>query len=113
MISIYLLFLNYPSIVLLHLYHKLRKETTQNKVKANGVYACYSLFIPFGTGIFLTKGYPEFVLAIQAAVIVNDDLDYCRSTNNRSHFCNIYYGIIVEKQIPKFRSINCIHVLTC
>lgn len=61
----------------------------------------------------LTKVHSEFVLAIKATVIFNDDLDYCGYTNNSSHFCNTCYGIIVEKQIPKFGFVNCINVLPC
>ncbi len=77
----------------------------------NDICACCGLFILFVTGTLLIKANPEFVLAIKAAVIVDDDLDNCGRTDNNSHFCNTCYGIIVEKQIPKFGSANCINVL--
>lgn len=77
----------------------------------NNVCAYCNLFIPFETDILLTKVYLEFVLAIEAAVIVNNDPDCYERTDNNFHFCNICYDIIVEKQIPKFESANCINVL--
>ena len=79
----------------------------------NDVYICCDLFIPFGIGILLTKGHPKFVLAIKAAVIVHDDLDYCGRIDNSSHFCNTYYAMIVGRHSPKFGSANCIIVLPC
>lgn len=79
----------------------------------NDVCTCYGLFIPFGTGTLLTKAHPEFVSAIEAAVIVDDDLDCCGRTDNGSHFCNSCYGMIVEKKIPKLGSANCINVSPC
>lgn len=63
----------------------------------NDVYACYSLFIPFGIGILLTKIHLEFVSAMEAAIIVDDDLDYCGHNDNSSHFYNTCYSMIVEK----------------
>ncbi len=79
----------------------------------NDVCTCCGLFIPFGTGTLLTKIHPEFVSAIEVAVIVDDDLDYCGRTDNSSHFCNTCYSIIIEKQISKFGSTNYINVLLC
>lgn len=65
----------------------------------------------FGTSTLLTKVHLEFILAIEAAIIVNDYLDYCGHINNSSHFCNIYYSMIVEKKISKFGFANYINVL--
>ena len=61
----------------------------------NNICAYYGLFIPFGTGTLLTKVHSEFVLAIETAIIVDDNLDYCKHTDNSSHFCNNYYAMIV------------------
>lgn len=69
------------------------------------------LFILFKAGILLTKIYPDFVLAIKTIIIVNNDLEYYRYTDNSSYFCKSYYNIIVEKKLPKFRSANYINVL--
>ncbi len=77
----------------------------------NNVCACCGLFIPFEINTLLTKVHLEFVSAIKAAIIVNDDLDYYKRTDNSSYFYNTCYGMIVEKQIPKFGSTNCINVL--
>lgn len=52
------------------------------------------LFIPSKTDISLTKVYPEFLLAIEAAVIVDNNLNYCRCIDKKSHFCNFYYSMI-------------------
>ncbi len=52
-------------------------------------------------------------MAIEAAIIVDDDLDYCGRTDNSSHFCNTCYGMIDEKQIPKFGSTHYINILPC
>lgn len=79
----------------------------------NDVYAYCGLFILFGTGTLLTKVYAKFILAIKDAIIVDDDLDYCRRTGNNFHFCNTYYSMIVEKQILKFGFANCINILLC
>lgn len=78
----------------------------------NDVYVCCSLFIPFRTGTLLTKLYPKFILAIKDTVIVGDNLDCFGHTYNNSHFCNTYYGMIVEKQISEFGSANCINILS-
>lgn len=61
----------------------------------------------------ISKIHLEFVSAIEVAVIVDDDLNYCGRTDNNSHFCNTCYSIIVKKQISKFRSANYINVLPC
>lgn len=50
---------------------------------------------------------------IEATIIVDDNLDCSRRTDNSSHFSNTCYGMIVKKQIPKFGSVNCINVLLC
>lgn len=55
-------------------------------IDTNNVYIYCSLFIPFSTGILLTKIYLEVILAKKAAVIVNDCLNYCRHNDNNSHF---------------------------
>lgn len=79
----------------------------------NDVYACCSLFMSLETSTLLTKVYPEFVSAIEAAIIVNDNFNCCGRTDYSSHFCNTYYDMIIGEQIPKFRSANCINVLLC
>lgn len=79
----------------------------------NNVCACYGLLIVFGTGSLLTRLYPEFVSAIEAGVIVEDDLDCCGYTDNGFQFCKSCYGIIIEKKILKFGSANCINVSPC
>ncbi len=79
----------------------------------NDVCTCCGLFIPFGMDTLPTKVHLELVLAIEAAIIVDDDLDCWGHTDNSSHFYNTSYGMIVEKQIPKFGSANCINVLPC
>lgn len=66
-------------------------------VDKNNVCVCYNWFILFRTCILLTKVHPEFVLAIQVAVIVDDDLDCYRYINNSSHFSNSCYGMTVQK----------------
>lgn len=58
----------------------------------------------------LTRIHPDFVSVIEAAVIVEDDLDCCGRVDAGSHFCKFCYGMVVEKKIPKFGSINCIYV---
>ncbi len=78
----------------------------------NDVCTCCGLFIPFGTGTLMTKVHPEFILAIKVAVIVDNDFDYCGRIDNSSYFYNTCYGMIVEKQKPKFGSGNCINVLS-
>lgn len=50
-------------------------------------------------------------MAIKAIVIVNNNLEYYKHTDNSSHFYNTYYGMIVKKQIPKFESTNYINIL--
>lgn len=77
----------------------------------NDVCNCYNIFIPFGADILLTKIYPEFVLAIEAAVIADNNLHYYRYSKNSFYFCKIFYNIIIEKKKPKFGSANCINVL--
>lgn len=52
----------------------------------NDVCTYCGLFILFGTSIFLTRVYPEFVSVIKTALIVNDDLNCYGCTNNNFHF---------------------------
>ena len=80
-------------------------------IDINDVCTCCSLFIPFGTSILLTKIHPKLVSAIKAAIIVDNDLDCYRHTDNSSYFCNTCYVIIFERQILKFGSTNCINIL--
>ena len=82
-------------------------------VDTSDVYAYCGLFIPFGASTLLTKIHLEFVSAIKAAVIVEDNLGYCRQTDNSSYFCKSCYDMIVKKKIPKFRSANCINISVC
>lgn len=82
-------------------------------VDTNDVYAYCGLLIVFETGSLLTRVYPEFVSAIEASVIVKNDLDYCGYTDNGFQFCKSCYGMIIEKKIPKFGSANCINVSPC
>lgn len=63
----------------------------------NNVHVYCNLFILFGTCILLTKAHPKFVFAIKAAVIVDENLNCCGYIDNSSHFCNTYYGMIIEK----------------
>ena len=69
-------------------------------------YCVWNLFL-------LTRVHPEFISAIEASVIVEDDLDYCGSTDNGFQFCKSCYCMIIEKKIPKFGSANCSNVLPC
>lgn len=78
----------------------------------NDICTCCSLYIPLRVSTLLIKVHPEFVSTIKAAVIVGDNLDCCRYTDNGSHFCKSCYGMIFEKNIPKFGSANRINVLS-
>lgn len=49
----------------------------------NNVYTCCDLYIVFRIGFLLIKVYSEFVSTIKVDVIVEDDLDYCKYTDNR------------------------------
>lgn len=82
-------------------------------VDTNKFYTHGSLFVMFETGTLLIKVHPEFLSVIKAAVIIDDNLDYCQLTDNISHFCNICYGMIVEKQISKLGFANCGNLLAC
>lgn len=82
-------------------------------ININNVCTCCNLFILFGTSILLTKIHSEFILVIEAAIIVNDDLNYCGRADNRFHFCNFCYDMIIEKKILKFGSANYITILLC
>ena len=79
----------------------------------NDICARCSLLIMFETGFLLTWVHPKFVSAIEAGVIVEDDLDYCEYTNNGFQFCKSCYDMIIKKKIPKFKSANCINVSPC
>lgn len=79
----------------------------------NDVCAYCGLFIPLGASILPTKVYLDFVLAIKAIIIGDDNLNYCRHINNGFHSCKFYYGMIVKKKISKFRFANCINILSC
>lgn len=79
----------------------------------NDFCACCNLYILFGAGTLLNKIHPEFISAIEAAVIVKKHLNYCGHPDNSSHFCKFCYSMIFKKKIPKFRSVNCINVSPC
>lgn len=79
----------------------------------NNVYACYSLFIIFITSFLLTKIHSKFVSTIKAGIMVKNNLDYYRYTDNGFQFCKSYYSMIIKKKISKFGSANCINVLFC
>lgn len=77
----------------------------------NNICAYCNLFILFETSILLSKVHLKFVLAMEVIVIVNDNLDYYKCSDNDSHFCNFFYGIIIKKKIPKSGFTNYINVL--
>lgn len=76
----------------------------------NNIYACCDLFILFGADIILTKIHFDFISAIEAAIIVKNNLDCCRYIDIGSYFCKFCYVIVIEKKISKFGSANCINV---
>ena len=76
----------------------------------NDICICCGLLIVFGTGSLLTRVQLEFVSAREAGVIVEDDLDCCRCTDNSFQFCKSCYGIIIEKMISRFRLANYINI---
>lgn len=51
-------------------------------IDINNIYTYYGLFILFEASILLTKIYLNFVLAIEALIIIDDDLDYNKRINN-------------------------------
>lgn len=61
----------------------------------------------------LTKIYSEFISVIEVAIIVKNNLDYCKHIDHNFHFCKSYYSMIVQKKIPKFRFTNYINILFC
>lgn len=79
----------------------------------NNVCICYNLFILFRANTLLIKVYSKFVSTIKATVIVDNNSNYCRHTDNSSHFCKSCYSITVKKKIPKFGSAKYINVLPC
>lgn len=82
-------------------------------VNINNVCSYCNLFILSRTSTLYPKVYSDFVFLMEAAVIANHYHDYCRHTDNGSHFCKSYYYIFIEKKITKFRSVNYINVLPC
>lgn len=66
----------------------------------NNVCTWCGLFIPFRAGILLTIVYPDSVLNIKNADMVDDNLDCCKSIDKSFYFCKYYYGMIVERKIP-------------
>lgn len=82
-------------------------------VNTNDVYIGYSLFIVIRASTLLFIVQLDFVLAIKAAVIVDDNLNYYGQTNNSFKFCKSYQDMIIKKKIPKFRFVNSINVLLC
>lgn len=80
-------------------------------IDTNNVCIYYILYILFRINTLLIKLYPDFILVIKAAIIFDHDLNYCKRTNNNSHFYNTYNVMIVEKQISKFSSANCTTIL--
>lgn len=80
-------------------------------VDTNNVCTYCGLYILFEVKILLTRVHLELIFAIKAAIIIEDDFDYCGYINNGSHFCKSYYGIIIKKKILKFESANCINIL--
>lgn len=77
----------------------------------NNIYIYYSLFIPFKINTLLPKIYLNFISLIKITIIVNDNFDYYKYTNNSSKFCKSYYSMIVEKIPLKFESANYINIL--
>lgn len=67
----------------------------------------------FKASIILTRVYLDFEFAIEAAIIITNDFNYCRYINASSHFCKSSYTIIVEKKISEFGSANYINILPC
>ena len=66
---------------------------------ANDVYTYCGLIIPFGANTLLTKVYLKFLLTKNVVVIVSNEFDCCKYTDNSSHFCKSCYCIIAEKKI--------------
>lgn len=77
----------------------------------NNVYIYYGLLILFWANILLIKVYLEFISAIKACVILENNIDYWRHIDNGFHLCKSCYSIIVKKKIPQFRSANYINIL--
>lgn len=77
------------------------------------IYVYCSLFILFGTDTLLIRIYLEFVSIIGAVIISEDNFDCCGYTDNSSYFYKSCYGIIIKKNISKFRSANYINILSC
>lgn len=71
----------------------------------------YSNLFFFGANILPTKVHSEFISTIKTTVIVDNDLDYDKHTNNSFYFSKFYYNMIIEKKIPEFESTNYINVL--
>lgn len=75
----------------------------------NDVCICYDLYILFEANMLLTRVYLKFISTIKTAVIVKDNLDYYKYTDNNSYFCKSCYSIIFETKILKFGSTNYIN----
>lgn len=79
----------------------------------NNICIYCSLLIVFETGFLLTRIYLKFISAIEANLIVENDLNYCGYTNNSFQFCKSCYNMIIKKKILKLGSANCIKILFC
>lgn len=76
----------------------------------NDVCICCDLYILFEANMLLTRVYLKFISTIKTAVIVKDNLNYYKYTDNSSYFYKSCYSIIFETKIPKFGSTNYINV---
>lgn len=77
----------------------------------NNICICYGLFILFRAGTILTRVNPNFISAIETAIIIKDDLNCYKHLDYSSYFCKFCYAMVVEKKIPKFGSANYINIL--
>lgn len=77
----------------------------------NNICAYYGLFILFEASTLLIKVYSNFILAIKATIIVNNNLDYFEHIINIFHFYKSDYSMIIKKKITKFRFANCLNIL--
>lgn len=80
-------------------------------IDINGVCAYCDLLIIFRTSILVTRINLEFVFAIEANGICEDNLDYCGYTHNGFQFYKSYYGMIIKKKFQKFEIAHCINIL--
>lgn len=77
----------------------------------NNICICCNLFIIFVASSLLIKVYPDFVLTIKATMIINNYFDYCRYTNNGSHFCKKISTIILANQYTILGVVNGINTI--